>query len=410
MAARDTGSAGSSATGSTVADDAQSANERARQVRERIATARRLVVKVGSSSLTSRSGGLDADRLAALADALLGRRSAGAQVVVVSSGAIASGLAPLGLKRPPTDLATAQAAASVGQGLLLAQWATALGRGGAIVGQVLLTADDVVRRSHYRNAQRTLERLLEMGVVPVVNENDTVATEEIRFGDNDRLAALVAHLVRADALVLLSDVEALHTAPPGTPGAETISVVTDARHIEGVVIGGTGDAGVGRGGMQTKVEAARIATSAGIPAVLASAHRASEVLSGGEIGTVFLPTGSPLRARLLWLAHASEPRGRIHIDAGAVEAVVGRRLSLLPAGVTSVDGDFVSGDAVDIISPDGRAVARGIVTYDASEIPSLAGKSTRELVAEKGPAYEREIIHRDDLVLLEAIPSPTLPS
>jgi glutamate 5-kinase len=383
---------------------------RASDVRTRIASARRLVVKVGSSSLTTREGGLDVDRLGALAEALSARRQAGTQIVLVSSGAIASGLAPLGLKKRPADLATAQAAASVGQGLLVARWSAALARDGLTVGQVLLTADDVIRRSHYRNAQRTLERLLEMGVVPVVNENDTVATDEIRFGDNDRLAALVAHLVRADALVLLSDVDGLFTGPPGSPGSVLVPVINDSSDLDGITIGGVGAAGVGLGGMQTKVEAARIATHAGIPTLLAPAAQALKALEGAEIGTVFLPTGSPLRARLLWLAHASEPRGRLHIDAGATDALVVRRASLLPAGVVRVDGDFVSGDPVDVVDPSGRAIARGVVNYDAVELPALLGKSTRELAAEKGPAYEREIIHRDDLVLLETIPSPTLSS
>ena len=370
--------------------------------RQRISAARRLVVKIGSSSLTSRDGGLDEQRLNALARALVSRRLEGVQVVVVSSGAIASGLAPLGLKRRPSDLATQQAAASVGQGLLLAQWSAAFARNGLTVGQVLLTAEDVVRRSHYRNAQRTLERLLEMGVVPIVNENDTVATDEIRFGDNDRLAALVAHLVRADALVLLSDIDGLFTAPPSSADAQLIPYVEDFADLAGIAVGGAGSAGVGTGGMQTKIEAARIATSAGIPTVLASASHALAAMEGMETGTLFAPTSAPLRSRLLWLAHASEPRGHIHIDAGAVEAIVERRLSLLPAGIVSVTGEFVAGDVVDLVGPQRVSLARGIVNFDSAEIPSLMGRSTKDLVAEKGPAYEREIIHRDDLVILES--------
>lgn len=372
----------------------------ASDVRQRIATARRLVVKVGSSSLTTREGGLDQERLNALAKSVIARRQQGVQVVLVSSGAIASGLAPLGLKSRPQDLATAQAAASVGQGLLVAQWTRAFATADIAVGQVLLTAEDVIRRSHYRNAQRTLERLLELGVLPVVNENDTVATEEIRFGDNDRLAALVAHLVHADAVILLSDIDGLYTAPPENPNAQFIPVVGDAAELTTVEVGGTGRAGVGLGGMQTKVEAARIATQAGIPAVVARASDAGKAMAGEEIGTVFLPTTKPLRARLLWLAHASEPRGALTIDDGALDAVVGRRLSLLPAGITAVSGDFIAGDAVDVCSLSGAAVARGIVNFDSVEIPSLMGRKTSDLVAEKGTAYEREVIHRDDLVLL----------
>src|SRR5215468_8492299 len=223
--------------------------------REAIAAAQRVVVKVGSSSLTSR-GRLDPARLGALVDALAIHRRTGRQVVLVSSGAIAAGIAPLRLRARPNDLATQQAAASVGQLLLAERYAVAFGRHRLTVGQVLLTADDLHRRGHYRNASRTLERLLALGVIPIVNENDTVATHEIRFGDNDRLAALVAHLVRADALILLSDVDALYTDDPRQPGARRIEQVRDAGDLDGVRLGGSGR--VGRGGMVTKVEAARI--------------------------------------------------------------------------------------------------------------------------------------------------------
>ncbi len=235
--------------------------------RAAVAGARRLVVKVGSSSLTTAEGGLDVARVDALVTALVAR---GGEVVLVSSGAIAAGLAPLGLSRRPRDLATLQAAASVGQSLLVQQYATAFGRSGRTVGQVLLTADDVVRRSHYRNAQTTLERLLALGVVPVVNENDAVATEEIRFGDNDRLAALVAHLVRADALVLLSDVDGLYDGDPRRPGARLVEQVDGPADLEAVQVGGVGS-GVGTGGMASKVDAARVATGAGVPVLLTSA-------------------------------------------------------------------------------------------------------------------------------------------
>ena len=235
--------------------------------RASIAAARRLVVKVGSSSLTTAAGGLDPDRLDALVDALAAREG---QVVLVSSGAIAAGLAPLGLGRRPRDLATQQAAASVGQMLLVQRYATAFARHGRTVGQVLLTADDVVRRSHYRNAQTTLDRLLALGVVPVVNENDAVATEEIRFGDNDRLAALVAHLVRADALVLLSDVDGLYDGDPRRPGARKVERVAGPQDLADLAIGGTGSAGLGSGGMSSKVDAAGLATGAGVPVLLSA--------------------------------------------------------------------------------------------------------------------------------------------
>ncbi len=369
-------------------------------MRARIASAPRIVVKVGSSSLTKAGGGLDIERIDALVEQIAARRTAGHQVVLVSSGAIATGFPPLGLKRRPRDLATQQAAASVGQGILVAQYSSAFGRHGLTVGQVLVTADDVIRRSHYRNAQRTLFRLLDLGVVPIVNENDTVATDEIRFGDNDRLAALVAHVVQADALVLLSDVDGLYDGPPSREGATMITDVRGPSDLEGVRIGGTGGAGVGLGGMTTKVEAAAIATSAGIPVLLASATQVSEALATAGVGTVFHPTGERSSTRLLWLEHATTPRGSLRLDAGAVVAVVQRRLSLLPAGITSIEGAFVAGDPVDLLDENGNIVARGLVNFDAHELPGLLGRSTRELAREFGPAYEREVVHRDDLVVL----------
>jgi len=355
--------------------------------RQAVAAAARVVVKIGSSSLTSAEGGLDEARLSALVDALAGRE----QLVLVSSGAIAAGLAPLGLTRRPRDLATQQAAASVGQSLLVHAYATAFGRHERTVGQVLLTADDLVRRAHYRNARTTLERLLDLGVVPVVNENDAVATEEIRFGDNDRLAALVAHLVRADALVLLSDVDGLHDGDPRRSGSRLLPDVRGPGDLAGVVTGGPGS-GLGRGGMTSKVDAAQVAASAGVSVLVGAAGSARSLLAG-QGGTLFWPTGSRTSTRLLWLEHASTPRGRVHLDKGAVRAVCERGASLLPAGITQVSGEFRAGDPVELVDPAGTAVARGLVAYDAGELPPLLGRSTRELGA-------REVVHRDDLVVL----------
>ncbi|GLU47972.1 glutamate 5-kinase [Nocardiopsis ansamitocini] len=363
--------------------------------------ARRVVVKVGSSSLTTAEGTIDHDRVAQLADVLAQRRSAGVEIVLVSSGAVAAGMTPLGLTRRPRDLATQQAAASVGQGLLLARYAAEFARHGLTAAQVLLTVEDMMRRVQYRNAQRTLIRLLEIGAVPIVNENDTVATHEIRFGDNDRLAALVAHLLRADALVLLSDVDALYDGNPGLPGTKRIARVDGPADLEGVDVGSAGKRGVGTGGMVTKVDSARIATAAGVCTVLTSAANAHAALTGSPVGTFFAPARHRRPStRQLWLAHATAGRGSVVLDPGAVRAVVGRNASLLPAGVVRVEGDFVAGDPVDLLDETGSAVARGLVNYDAAEIPELMGRSTRWLARELGSEYKREIVHRDDLVVL----------
>jgi glutamate 5-kinase len=234
-----------------------------------------------------------------------------------------------------------------------------------------------------------------------VNENDTVATTEIRFGDNDRLAALVAHLVHADLLVLLSDVDGLYDGPPSAAGSRLVGEVRRESDLDGVVVGKAGSAGVGTGGMHTKLEAARIATAAGIPVVLTGAGQIESALAGKPVGTLFHVTGRRRPTRLLWLAHATEGKGTITLDAGAVRALTERRASLLPAGITAVSGSFVAGDPVDLLDPDGRPIARGLVNYDAAELPPLLGRSTRELARELGASYEREVVHRDDLTLLD---------
>ncbi len=363
--------------------------------RSQIAAARRIVVKVGSSALTTAAGGLDPARLDGLVDALAARRTAGSQVLLVSSGAIASGLSPLGLTRRPKDLATQQASASVGQLVLGHAYVSSFARYDLTVGQVLLTSDDVVRRSHYKNAQRTLERLLALGAVPVVNENDTVATEEIRFGDNDRLAALVAYLVGADALVLLSDVDALYDGDPRRTEAKRIDEVQDHKDVAHVVADDSGS-DVGTGGMTTKLASARLASVAGVPVLLAAASDATQALGPADVGTAFAATGRRLTPRRFWLAYAANAKGNLQLDDGAVRAVVDRRRSLLAAGITAVTGTFEAGDVVELTNQQGTAVARGVVAFDSTELPALIGHKSDDLA----PEHRREVVHADDLVPL----------
>lgn len=362
--------------------------------RQAISSARSVVVKIGSSALTSLVGGLDTGRLDLLADAIEARMRAGSDVVVVSSGAIGAGLAPLGLTKRPTDLATKQAAASVGQLALAHAWGTSFGRYERTVGQVLLSADDFARRAHHRNAQRTLDRLRSLGAVAVVNENDTVATSEIRFGDNDRLAALVAHLVGADALVLLSDVDGLYDGDPRKGGATLIPEVRTPEDLDGV-IAGTGGV-LGTGGMASKLTAARLAADAGVPVLLAAASDAADALGPGDVGTAFAARPVRLSARKFWVRHAADTRGSVRLDAGAVRAVSKRRSSLLAAGITATDGRFYGGDVIALTDPDGVVVARGIVAYDSTELDGMLGRSTGELAAE----LQRPVVHADDLVSL----------
>lgn len=368
------------------------------QSRDHLRTAHRIVVKVGSSSLTDADGRLDVTALRGLVEVLAARCASGQQVLLVTSGAIAAALGPLGLPSRPQDLATAQAAASVGQGLLMARYTEAFAAHGLRVGQILLTAEDTVRRGHYHNAQRTLERLINLGVVPVINENDAVATDEIRFGDNDRLAALVSHLVRADAMVLLTDVDGLHDGPPSRPGSRRISQVDGPGDLEGIEVTGRGSA-VGTGGMLTKLESVSIATSSGIPVVLTKSTNLARALAGEDVGTWFVATGRRTTRHRLWLGYAAKVRGRLVLDDGAVRAVQAGTASLLPAGITGVEGDFESADPVELVDNRGRVVARGLSSYDASEIPDVMGQSTGDLRDALGAGYDRAVVHRNDLVL-----------
>lgn len=369
-------------------------------VRAAVAGASRVVVKVGSSSLASAKGGLDVAALEALTNVLATRRQQGQDIVLVTSGAIAAGCEPLGMARRPADLAQQQAAAAVGQGLLIARYTVAFARHGITVAQVLLTVSDMARRASYANALRTFGALTRLGVTPIVNENDTVATREIRFGDNDRLAALVAELVRASALVLLSDVDALYTAHPDQVDARLVSFVPDAAGVTADV-SAPAASGVGSGGMASKIEAAAMAAAAGIPVVLTSRNQAAEALSGQPVGTAFAPAAKRRPRRLAWLADASVAQGRLHIDEGAVAALTHTAASLLAAGVTAVEGRFAAGDPVEVVAPGGRVVGRGLVGFSSTDLPSMCGRSSAQLVAQLGERFGHEVIHRDDLVLVK---------
>ena len=360
--------------------------------REAIRHARSVVVKIGTTALTDSSGLFDAARLATLADVLEARMKAGSDLVIVSSGAIAAGIEPLGLSRRPTDLATKQAAASVGQVALVNSWSAAFARYDRTVGQILLTAHDISQRVQHTNAQRTLDRLRALHAVAIVNENDTVATNEIRFGDNDRLSALVAHLVGADALVLLSDIDGLYDSDPRKGNARFISEVTGPDDLDGVVAGQGSK--LGTGGMASKLSSALLAADAGVPVLLAAASDAACALTDASVGTVFAAQPSRMSARRFWLRYAAESAGTLTLDAGAVRAVVAQRRSLLPAGITACAGRFYGGDVVELHGPDGGTVARGVVAYDATELATMIGRSTSDLPVE----LRRPAVHADDLV------------
>jgi glutamate 5-kinase len=367
--------------------------------REDLSTARRLVVKIGSSSLTDDRGRLDERSIARIADVGAELAARGTELVVVSSGAIAAALGPLGLPERPVEVALQQAAASVGQALLATAWQGAFARHGRTTGQVLLTESDVIRPQTYRNVRTALEALLGLGTVPIVNENDTTATHEIRFGDNDRLAALVAQLLGADALILLTDVDALYTAPPGEPGAERIGLVEDVARLAGVSIGEVGSS-VGTGGMVTKLSAAQLASTTGTAALMTSAEQFAAALAGQDVGTFFPAHHGRRRSRLVWLRFATRGAGTVHLDEGASLAVRSRRRSLLAVGITRVEGTFPAGVPVDVVGPDGAVFARGLTSFSSDELRAMAGRGTGEAREQLGERFRRPAIHRDQLVVL----------
>jgi glutamate 5-kinase len=362
------------------------------------------VVKIGSNALRAPDGRLHRAQVQHVADEIARARDHGTQVVLVSSGAVAAGIGLLGFGDRPSDMVALQCAASVGQGELVHEYQQRFAGHGLVCGQVLLTQDDFVRRSRYLNARRTLQRLLDLGVVPIVNENDVVATDELAYGDNDRLAALVATMLDAELLVLLSDVEGLYDADPRSePAAALVRRVDDPEEIDPATLGGAGSY-VGSGGMRSKVDAAHVAVLSACHAVIADAGIegvVDTVLDGREVGTWFVAQPERYEARRLWIGFALAPHGRISVDEGAARALRRGGTSLLSVGVMGADGDFTSGDAVEIADPDGRIIARGLVNYDIADVLRIAGQTTGAAVEAHGAGYGREVVHRDDLVLLE---------
>jgi glutamate 5-kinase len=366
-----------------------------------LASFRRIVVKVGSSLLVDHAaGGLKRDWLDGLVADIAGLHKQGRDVLVVSSGAIALGRAVLGLPRGALKLEEAQGAAAVGQIALARAWSEALDEHDMTAGQVLVTLQDTEERRRYLNARSTIDKLIEWRAVPVVNENDTVATSEIRYGDNDRLAARVATMMSADLLVLLSDIDGLYDKPPA-PGNDAKLVPVVARITPEIeAMAGMSASELSRGGMVTKIEAGKIATTAGTHMVIASGRVANPLkrIADGGPCTWFLTPANPVTARKKWIAGSLEPRGSVHIDAGAVRALRGGA-SLLPAGVIRIDGAFGRGDAVVVRGPDGAEIGRGLIAYDADDAEKIKGRSSADILSILGFTGRTAMIHRDDLAL-----------
>jgi len=371
--------------------------------RRGLTRARRLVVKVGSGQITSPGEGLDARRIAALAADVAALVDDRREVVLVSSGAIVAGTARLGLSAKRRSIPERQAAAAVGQSSLMWHYEQAFKRHGIAVGQVLLTSQDISDRGRYLNARNTLLALLDFRVLPVVNENDTVAVEEIKVGDNDNLAALVAHLIDADLLVLLTDVDGLYSADPRRDASatriDTVEAVTE--DIRRLCFDEAGRVSVG--GMITKLEAAQKASASGIPMVIANGREhgvLGRVVKGEALGTYFLPRDDRLAARKRWIAFAVPPQGRLTVDAGARKALTEKGKSLLPSGLVEVMGEFRAGEVVALAEPEGDDFARGLVNYDAGELRKIRGAKTAEIEKALGYKGLAEVIHRDNLVVL----------
>jgi glutamate 5-kinase len=375
-----------------------------REIKSQIlARTRRIVVKLGSSVLATPSG-VSTEQIGRISAELCALAAEGYQIVVVTSGARAAGLARLGLTRIPKKIPEQQAAAAIGQIRLMALYERYFSDFGRHVGQVLLTADDLRDRTRYLNAQRTFDHLLRHQVVPIVNENDSVAVDELKFGDNDRLSALVAGLVGADLLVILTDVDGLYAGDPRAGDVPLIELVDDVdSHIDSGVAGGVGSA-VGTGGMASKLVAARTAAHRGIPTVVASGMIAGTLARiidpDDHAGTLFLPRQLPMRSRKHWIAHGLPVRGTLVLDAGALGALTRKGSSLLPAGIAEIRGEFARGDCVSCVDLSGREFARGLAAYDSDECRQIRGEASSRIDSILGYHDGDEVIHRDDLAIL----------
>ncbi|MBY5831921.1 glutamate 5-kinase [Rhizobium ruizarguesonis] len=367
---------------------------------------RRIVIKIGSALLVDRKAGLKKAWLDAMCADISSLKAKGIDVLVVSSGAIALGRSVLDLPSGALKLEESQAAAAVGQIALARAWSESLSRDEIVAGQILLTLGDTEERRRYLNARATINQLLKIGAVPIINENDTVATSEIRYGDNDRLAARVATMTGADLLILLSDIDGLYTAPPHLDAnatfLETIAEITP--EIEAMAGGAASE--LSRGGMRTKIDAGKIATASGCAMIIASGKTDNPLsaIENGARSSWFAPSGTPVTARKTWIAGQLQPAGELHVDDGAVVAL-GAGKSLLPAGVRSISGLFSRGDTVAIIGPAGREIARGLVSYDADDARRIAGRKSAEIEAILGYAGRAAMVHRDDMVMTAQIGS-----
>jgi glutamate 5-kinase len=372
---------------------------------EVVGAVRRVVVKIGSKLLAPRGRGLQTAWIEQLARDVAALRTNGCEVIIVSSGAIAAGIERLGQRDRPTTIARKQAAAAVGQGRLMAAYDAAFSKVDLPVAQILLTHGDLADRKRFLNARNTLTTLLAAGVIPIINENDTVAVEELKFGENDHLAALVTNLVGAQLLIILSSVKGFYTGDPARdPAATLIPVVTEVTPGLEAHAKATGS-DEGTGGMVPKLAAAKQAAAHGVATIIAGGDQPgvlSEALAGGDVGTLVLPIKKRLKSKKHWIAYTLHPKGRLHLDDGAARAIRQHGRSLLPAGIREVEGRFRAGEAVSCVGPDGREVARGLSNYSADEITTIRGAKSREIADRLGYKLYDEVIHRDNLVVISA--------